>query len=1409
MERNCLNNTVKILLIPLIILLVFVTLEKGLAQAQVVTSQTINFQGKIVRNDSGYEGLNVTAGSPACVVAGSGNDTCDFRVSYFDVSSGGTALLTEVFSNVEIGEYGGVFNLALGSIQTSLIDIISQNESIYVQVEFAPDGSTYTETFTRMPLRASGYSMYSKYAGGANDAFAFSQSISSASSSNPVAGMVYYSTASNTLRLYNGTSWIDLADTGSIGGSYWVDESISSWTWSNFMETGGIGALSAFSLDTTDRRVSINGTGAKSGLSVYSSYSNADDNTWPLVSFKADSTSFRGTILELVQDSLGAEGKGKILVGKRGTDTVFEFDNSGNLHLTSNGIAYFEAFGSLPASYGGYTGEGCFFNVNGVPYWNSDCTTADGNGYGTPVALALGGSSLWTDGGAFTYLTATGDDLILGANTIADATFLFDVDASGGSYFEVDNADNTARLFTIDSSGNVGIGTATPGAKLDIAGATSVISNRAGDITISPAGNLILSDGRLGIGTSSPVYKLDTNGTIRTTDVIAKATGSYGSASLVSGNAAVTGYVEWRLPAVDGVFGTRLGYMGWDATNVVLMLENNADFVVNGGNVGIGTTSPVGLLNLRGYLGGTGGSIVTSHTKNFVIGGQYNSAFNSGNAVLMYIGDYSNDSGDDVYPIYVENENNGVDFYVHGGSSGGTGTAYFGGNVGIGTTSITQRLEVSGNIRLSGSIYSSYNDSMMLTNHGNGNVSLNALDGNLYLGYYNTGATYFYGGGSSKMFLSSNGNLGIGTTSPTAPLTVAGNIAMSGNPFVNNGSPTVFLQDTNHRSAMIQTNSNMFYILRGSGTNSTTWTQVNGLWPLEINLETNDARFGGAIYPRGFGNGTSISDWSMTWGLSAYHNADTYAPSYHTGIIWKLDGGKGFQFGGQYATSSIFFGRTHRDGHSWNGWVQFTTQTPSDRILKKDIQVIDNALEKIEALNGYYFYWKTDEYSYMGFEKDRQVGMLAQELELVLPEVVGDDPNGFKNVEYRTITALLLQGVKELNSKVENVKTSLVEHRTIEEALNSTTKDSQIGSKTSLKEGWYRIASTKNTTALGRLKLSNNSLATNQNIIMSISKDAASNSVNILSNVYTEKEGFSNIRFVKYQDITFLEVYTTNLSSASYIIYDNVGWQGINWIPSTYTGDTEVFSLKGISFNIDKTLVVSNNLMKVTGDIISSSQSNLGNGNNRWSDVYASGSIRLGNSGSEGSIRYNVEEHTLEFSNNGVDWISLGDLKSQNTLSPEYPGAVLYADGSDNYGTMTSDVDDVESKYLNYYQWTSELSALQDYDILVRITLPDDFVSWNEEGITLDFVTENSASVENNKVDLYLYGSETNQSSDVESKDNISKLAGQWQRISLKGSEIDKCDSAGETCVLKINMSSKDNYYVRVGDIVLNYNRSL
>jgi hypothetical protein len=85
-------------------------------------------------------------------------------------------------------------------------------------------------------------------------------------------------------------------------------------------------------------------------------------------------------------------------------------------------------------------------------------------------------------------------------------------------------------------------------------------------------------------------------------------------------------------------------------------------------------------------------------------------------------------------------------------------------------------------------------------------------------------------------------------------------ILNAGQLFINNSSPTVYLQDSDHRSSMIHVNSGNFYILNGSGTNSQTWAQqANSRWALQINLADNYTTFGGVgDFPTDVYAGTSF-----------------------------------------------------------------------------------------------------------------------------------------------------------------------------------------------------------------------------------------------------------------------------------------------------------------------------------------------------------------------------------------------------------------------------------------------------------------------------------------------------------------------------------------------------------------------
>jgi hypothetical protein len=77
----------------------------------------------------------------------------------------------------------------------------------------------------------------------------------------------------------------------------------------------------------------------------------------------------------------------------------------------------------------------------------------------------------------------------------------------------------------------------------------------------------------------------------------------------------------------------------------------------------------------------------------------------------------------------------------------------------------------------------------------------------------------------------------------------------------------------------------------------------------------------------------------------------------------------------------------------------------SDERLKEKIVPITGAIEKVKAINGVYFKYKGKE--------EQNIGLIAQNVEKVVPEVVGTDSEGMKTVDYSSLVPLLIEAVKE------------------------------------------------------------------------------------------------------------------------------------------------------------------------------------------------------------------------------------------------------------------------------------------------------------------------------------------------------------------------------------------------------------
>ena len=101
----------------------------------------------------------------------------------------------------------------------------------------------------------------------------------------------------------------------------------------------------------------------------------------------------------------------------------------------------------------------------------------------------------------------------------------------------------------------------------------------------------------------------------------------------------------------------------------------------------------------------------------------------------------------------------------------------------------------------------------------------------------------------------------------------------------------------------------------------------------------------------------------------------------------------------------------------------------SDARLKENVTPITNALEKLSQIRGVEFDWTQSHIDSRGgedgyFVRRHDVGVIAQEVEAVLPEVVADREDGFKAVKYEKMIPLLIEAIKELQAEVAELKKS-------------------------------------------------------------------------------------------------------------------------------------------------------------------------------------------------------------------------------------------------------------------------------------------------------------------------------------------------------------------------------------------------
>ena len=96
----------------------------------------------------------------------------------------------------------------------------------------------------------------------------------------------------------------------------------------------------------------------------------------------------------------------------------------------------------------------------------------------------------------------------------------------------------------------------------------------------------------------------------------------------------------------------------------------------------------------------------------------------------------------------------------------------------------------------------------------------------------------------------------------------------------------------------------------------------------------------------------------------------------------------------------------------------------SDRRFKTNIRPVENALDKVKALQGVYFNWNQKDFPEKDFGTQNELGFIAQEVEQIVPEIVVKEKTKeeYRSVKYDKLVALLVEAIKEQQKQIEQLQ---------------------------------------------------------------------------------------------------------------------------------------------------------------------------------------------------------------------------------------------------------------------------------------------------------------------------------------------------------------------------------------------------
>lgn len=803
-------------------------------------------------------------------------------------------------------------------------------------------------------------------------------------------GMFYYDTTLNKFRCYENGGWINCSS----GTSQWITNGTSI-----YYPTGNVG----ISTGTPFKQLEIKGSGNRPMLMI------------------SDSNGFRGG---LQYNSVnGMQMRTNVYRDDAGTDIVPITNKSSWDIINGNGDGVDDIFLIRRSSTGTSTPSfSSFFVVNnagnvgigtasprkrlhlydGLGLNNDSITIGDGINFGVGVStFSVQHSSFQLDlGGNFN----TGYNMVSGTAPVAKLYIHnYSNDEAGPPlypiYVEDENSTQNPDFFL--KAGNSG----------------------------TNANSMMYVAGNVGIGTTNPREKLDVTG----------------------GNMETNRYLQVRAWDDDSVnYGTgsaQVWYRGTGGSSPhmanSLIVNTGHNFMVRTGNVGIGTTNPTEKLEVTGRI-----MLSTNHSDRLsgrdTVGNRLDMLFidNTNRIVQRFpsTGTYTMQNGGGIDLIAVSN----------------------GGNVGIGTISPNKKLHLSvGNV-----------DGIKIQSTNSGNIdfvttadsSANprnwriapqwTADGNFEI-LSSTGKGVEVLPTTTRVAIDVNGSVGIGTASPAYKLDISG----GGLRTLNTGES--FLgTDAGRNLEMRASNSTVYIDMSTSSVGDLNWRLITqtgasprfdvfngaGLTPMSLS-------YGGNV---GIGTTNPTNKLTVSGGLTLTNVTGTY----EAGVLGYTDSNWGFIYRPPVAGAIAAHLFEAYDGANLmtivnNGNVGIGTVVPvrlfqvrddirvgagttgcvedgdgtviagtcsSDERFKTVVGTMAMVVSSFTMLEPKYYHWKIGEYPTEGWGIEKQLGLIAQDVEPIIPELVFTDDKGYKKVRYEQLPMYFLKSMKEMYDEIQTLK---------------------------------------------------------------------------------------------------------------------------------------------------------------------------------------------------------------------------------------------------------------------------------------------------------------------------------------------------------------------------------------------------